>query len=151
MASVRLVRRAHTRSPQVAYLGSQHPLGSCFAPWPPLISKARPHTNPGQGELRQVMDGLRERSMDAAPIAAPGTANRLGRRHTGGRLLIRDVEVQAAACRNRTDQGLQLAERGRLGPCGPPALQCDPGESQARTARSALTRSSTFLVEVPCR
>jgi hypothetical protein len=58
-------------------------------------------------------------------------------RDTSGSLLIRDVEVQAAACRDRVDQGLQLWGRGRLGPCLPPALQCDPGGSQARTARSA--------------
>src|SRR5438876_334999 len=56
---------------------------------------------------------------------------------TNGRLLIRDVEVQAAACRDRVDQGLQRRRWGRFGPCGPPALQRDPGESQARTARSA--------------
>ena len=30
----------------------------------------------------------------------------------------RDVEVQAAACRDRVDQGLQLPGRGRLGPAG---------------------------------
>ena len=35
--------------------------------------------------------------------------------------------MQAAACRDRVDQGLQLRRRGRLGPCGPPALQRDPG------------------------
>ena len=44
-----------------------------------------------------------------------------------GSLLIRDVEVQAAACRDRVDQGLQLRWRGRFGPCLPPALQRDPG------------------------
>src|SRR5262249_42673473 len=44
-----------------------------------------------------------------------------------GSLLIRDVEVQAAACCYRVDQGLQLWWRGRLGPCWPPALQGDPG------------------------
>jgi hypothetical protein len=32
-----------------------------------------------------------------------------------------------AACRDRVDQGLQLRRRGRLGPCGPPALQHGPG------------------------
>ena len=31
-----------------------------------------------------------------------------------GSLLIRDVEVQAAACRDRADQGLQLRGRGRI-------------------------------------
>src|SRR5262249_36404394 len=43
-----------------------------------------------------------------------------------GSLLIRDVEVQAVACRDRVDQGLQRRWRGRLRPCGPPALQRDP-------------------------
>ena len=42
-------------------------------------------------------------------------------------LLIRDIEGQAAACGDGVDQGLQLWWRGRLGPCRPPALQCDPG------------------------
>jgi hypothetical protein len=36
--------------------------------------------------------------------------------------------VQAAAGRDRVDQGLQLRWRGRRGPRWPPALQCDPGE-----------------------
>jgi len=44
-----------------------------------------------------------------------------------GSLLITDVEVQAAACADRVDQGLQLRWRGRLGPCLPPAPQRDPG------------------------
>src|SRR5947207_15460511 len=44
-----------------------------------------------------------------------------------GSLLIRDVEVQAAACRDRADQGLQLRGRGRLRPGASPALQRDPG------------------------
>ena len=39
-----------------------------------------------------------------------------------GGLLGWDVEVQAAACRDRVDQGLHLRRRGRLGPCSPPAL-----------------------------
>ena len=46
---------------------------------------------------------------------------------TSGSLLIRDVDVQAAACRDRVDQGLQLRRRGRFGPCLPPALQRGPG------------------------
>jgi len=46
---------------------------------------------------------------------------------SSGSLLIRDVEVQAAACRDRVDQGLQLGRRGRLRPCLPPALQRYPG------------------------
>jgi hypothetical protein len=45
--------------------------------------------------------------------------------------------VQAAACADGVDQALQLRGRGRLGPCGPPALQHGPWGSQARTARSA--------------
>jgi hypothetical protein len=41
------------------------------------------------------------------------------------------------ACRDRVDQGVQLRCRERFGPCLPPALQRDRGESQARNARSA--------------
>ena len=44
-----------------------------------------------------------------------------------GSLLIREVEVQASACRNRVHQGLQLRGRGLVRPCLPPALQRDPG------------------------
>ena len=43
-----------------------------------------------------------------------------------GGLLIRDVEVQAAACRDRVNERLQLRGRGRVRPGGPPALQRDP-------------------------
>ena len=48
-------------------------------------------------------------------------------RRANGSLLITDVEVQAVACANGVEQFLELAGRGRLGPCGPPALQRDPG------------------------
>jgi uncharacterized protein YjbI with pentapeptide repeats len=44
-----------------------------------------------------------------------------------GSLLIRDVEVQAAACRDRGHEGLQLRRRGPVRPCPPPALQHGPG------------------------
>ena len=54
-----------------------------------------------------------------------------------GSLLSWEVEVQAAACRDRVHQGLKLGERGRRGPCRPPELQRDPGESRARIARTA--------------
>jgi hypothetical protein len=42
-----------------------------------------------------------------------------------GSLLITDVEVQAVACTDGVEQFLELAGRGRLGPGGPPALQCE--------------------------
>lgn len=48
-------------------------------------------------------------------------------RMASGSLLITEVEVQAAACADRVDQGLQLRRRGRLGPCLPPAPQRGPG------------------------
>jgi hypothetical protein len=38
-------------------------------------------------------------------------------RDTSGSLLIRDVEVQAAACRDRVDQGLQLRGHGDVSGC----------------------------------
>src|SRR5258708_3497978 len=66
---------------------------------------------------------------------APERTYRPGRARTtpcwpyvaSGSLLIRDVEVQAVACRNRVHQGLQLRGRGPVRPCLPPALQRDPG------------------------
>ena len=58
-----------------------------------------------------------------------GAANPQGltRACTSGSLLVTDVEVQAGACRDRVDQGLQLRRRGPAGPCLPPALQHGPG------------------------
>ena len=44
-----------------------------------------------------------------------------------GSLLSQAVEVQAVACRDRVDQGLQLGWRGPVRPCLPPALQRDRG------------------------
>ena len=79
-------------------------------------------------------------SLDAAAKAASeaGVGDRVSFQVAGGELprhdvrpsgslLSTDVEVQAAACRDRVDQGLQLRGRGRLGPCRPPALQHGPG------------------------
>src|SRR5438876_12301858 len=74
------------------------------------------HEGETRADARLVMD-------NDAHLLGHGTA----RRNPSGSLLIRDVEVQAAACRDRVDQGLQLRWRGRFGPCLPPALQRDPG------------------------
>jgi hypothetical protein len=59
--------------------------------------------------------------------SAPADSRTAAPEPPNGSLLITDVEVQAAACRDRVDQGLQVRRRGRLRPCLPPARQHDPG------------------------
>ncbi len=61
--------------------------------------------------------------------------------------------MQAAACRDRADQGLQLRRRGRLGPCGPPALQHGPrgkpGAHRAQRLRPGRRRRRDGDVRPP--
>ena len=85
--------------------------------------------------IRQlVADGLADLAADAGRhptrqirVARGGRPYRLSATDAptapNGSLLTMDVEVQAAACRYRVDQGLQLWRRGRIRPCCPPALQ----------------------------
>ena len=54
-----------------------------------------------------------------------------------GSPLIRDVEVQAAACRDRVDQGLQLRGGGAFDHACHQRCSMIEVESQARIARSA--------------
>ena len=60
-------------------------------------------------------------------LAHPATPDELTGPTTSGSLLIREVEVQAAACCDRVQEGLQLRGRRCLGPGRPPSLQGDPG------------------------
>ena len=53
-----------------------------------------------------------------------------------------DLAAGSRAC-DRVDQGLQLRWRGRFRPCLPPALQRDPGESQARIVRNVCGQDGT--------
>jgi hypothetical protein len=75
---------------------------------------------------------IRTQSLSTGQPPAGGQSLR-----TSGSLLITDVQVQAAACRDRVDQGLQLRRRGRLGHACHQRWSAIQGESQARTARSA--------------
>jgi hypothetical protein len=68
---------------------------------------------------------LQKQAFGSGPCPAPAPKVVIG--GPSGSLLTQDVEVQAAARRDRVDQGLQLPRRGRLGPCRPPAPQRDPG------------------------
>ncbi len=63
--------------------------------------------------------------------------SRPGRPALAGSLLIRNVEVQAAACRDRVDQGLQLGGGGALDHAVHQRCSTVQGESQTRTARNA--------------
>ena len=102
------------------------PQESAAPPREPQVPPAEPEEPAVQrDELSPVSPDTREHDGKR-----PGALSRTGREHgkrLSGSPLIRDVEVQAAACRDRADQGLQLRRRGRLGPCGPPALQHGPG------------------------
>jgi hypothetical protein len=63
--------------------------------------------------------------------------SRPGRPALAGSLLIRNVEVQAAACRDRVDQGLQLGGGGALDHAVHQRCSTVQGESQTRAARNA--------------
>jgi len=60
------------------------------------------------GRLEQNLEG----GLEQGP--GPQTKGTRHRRPASGSLLITDVEVQAAACRDRVDQGLQLRGSGAL-------------------------------------
>jgi SnoaL-like domain len=62
---------------------------------------------------------------------------RIKRSRTSGSLLIRGVEVQAVACRDRVHQCLQLRGRGAFDHACHQRCRAIEGESQARIARNA--------------
>ena len=68
-------------------------------------SAAATHRTCGNAPSRDWFDGR--------PLA-PGPSSGKTYKRASGSLLITEVEVQAAACRDRVDQGLQLRRRGRL-------------------------------------
>jgi hypothetical protein len=123
-------------SPRPAPPGSARPSGDpphCSAAARTAACSARPSTSPPRWKTGSS-PGPTPHGPSSGPrpptrssTASAATAHASQDRDTSGSLLIRDVEVQAAACRDRVDQGLQRWGRGRRGPCLPPALQRDPG------------------------
>jgi hypothetical protein len=113
-----LIRRSPSR-PRAAAAPWDHHLGSaigtCHLPGLRRRQAGWPHGRHATGNTSSARH--------------PESGRRWRRRRKpspSGSLLSTDVEVQAAACTDGVDQGLQLRRRGRLGPCGPPALQHGP-------------------------